>query len=115
MSEYVILWTSHRKKKYGIALANAFGGIAQLLFLIVPFTLLTIAYYQAFVSPDHRDLPITFSVPNILLLVFLFPTLHTLATLLQKDHTLDILDTVVMIAIVGLLILLLVTYGAGSH
>jgi len=32
MSEYVILWTSHRKKKYGIALANAFGGITQLLF-----------------------------------------------------------------------------------
>lgn len=38
MSEYVILWTSHRKGEYGIALANAFGGIAQLLFLIVPCT-----------------------------------------------------------------------------
>jgi Ca2+/Na+ antiporter len=38
MSEYVILWASHRKKEYGIALANAFGGIAQVLFLIVPFS-----------------------------------------------------------------------------
>jgi len=115
MSEYVILWTAHRKQEYGIALANAFGGIAQLLFLIVPFTFLAIAYYQAFVNPGHPDLPIMFSVPNILLLIFLFPTLHTLAALLQNDHTMDILDTAIMFAIVGLLLLLLVTYGvAGS-
>ena len=111
MSEYVILWTSHRKKEYGIALANAFGGIAQVLFLIVPFTLIAIAYYQAYVNPNHPDLPITFSVPNILLLIFLFPTLHTLASLLQNDHTMDILDTVIMFSIVGLLLMLLVTYG----
>ena len=111
MSEYVILWTSHRKQEYGIALANAFGGIAQVLFLIVPFTFIVIAYYQAFVNPGHADLPLEFSVPNILLLIFLFPTLHTLAVLLQNDHTMDILDTVIMFAIVGLLILLLVTYG----
>jgi hypothetical protein len=111
MSEYVILWTSHRKKEYGIALANAFGGIAQVLFLIVPFTLIAIAYYQAYVNPNHPDLPITFSVPNILLLIFLFPTLHTLASLLQNDHTMDILDTVIMFTIVGFLLLLLVVYG----
>ena len=114
MSEYVILWTSHRKKEYGIALANAFGGIAQLLFLIVPFTLLAIAYYQAFVNPGHPDLPIMFSVPNILLFIFLFPTLHTLAALLQNDHTMDILDTMIMFTIVGLLLLLLVTYGVAG-
>ena len=112
MSEYVILWTSHRKKEYGIALANAFGGIAQVLFLIVPFTFLAIAYYQVFVNTGHPDLPIGFSVTHILMLVFLFPTLHTLASLLQNDHTMDILDTVIMFSIVGLLLLLLVTYGA---
>jgi Ca2+/Na+ antiporter len=111
MSEYVILWTSHRKKEYGIALANAFGGIAQLMFLIVPFTFLAIAYYQAFVNPNHPDLPILFSVPNILLLIFLFPTLHTLASLLENDHTMDILDTTIMVALVVLLLLLLVAYG----
>ncbi len=111
MSEYVILWTSHRKKEYGIALANAFGGIAQVLFLIVPFTLIAIAYYQGFVNPNHADLPLLFSVPNILLLVFLFPTLHTLAALLNNDHTMDILDTVIMFSIVGLLLMLLVSYG----
>ncbi len=111
MSEYVILWTSHRKKEYGIALANAFGGIAQLMFLIVPFTFLAIAFYQAFINPDHPELPILFSVPNILLLIFIFPTFHTLATLLENDHTMDILDTTIMVVIVGLLLLLLVSYG----
>lgn len=112
MSEYVILWTSHRKKEYGIALANAFGGIAQLMFLIVPFTFIAIAFYQAFINPNHPDLPILFSVPNILLLIFIFPTFHTLASLLVNDHTMDILDTIIMVVIVGLLLLLLVAYGA---
>lgn len=111
MSEYVILWTSHRKKEYGIALANAFGGIAQVLFLIVPFTFCAIAFYQAFINPGHLDLPILFTVPNILLLIFLFPTLHTLAALLENDHTMDILDTVIMFSIVGLLLLLITTYS----
>jgi hypothetical protein len=114
MSEYVILWTSHRKKEYGIALANAFGGIAQLMFLIVPFTFIAIAIYQGFINPNHPDFPILFSVPNILLLIFIFPTFHTLATLLENDHTMDVLDTTIMVAIVGLLLLLLTTYGTVS-
>ncbi|MGB5425707.1 MAG: hypothetical protein WBN95_02870 [Gammaproteobacteria bacterium] len=46
MSEYVILWKSHRKKEYGIALATAFGGITQVMFLVLPFTLLSTAIYQ---------------------------------------------------------------------
>ena len=112
MSEYVILWTSHRKKEYGIALANAFGGIAQLLFLIVPFTFFAISFYQAFINPNHPDFPILFSVSNILLVIFLFPTFYTLANLLENDHTMDILDTTIMVSIVGLLLLLLITYGA---
>jgi Ca2+/Na+ antiporter len=114
MSEYVILWTSHRKREYGIALANAFGGITQLLFLIVPFTLGAIAFYQTFVNPDHPDFPIPFSVPNILLVIFLFPTFHTLAALLENDHTMGVLDTVIMVSIVALLILLLVAYGGAN-
>lgn len=111
MSEYVILWTSHRKQEYGIALANAFGGITQLLFLIVPFTLGSIAIYQGFINPTHADFPISFTVSNILLFIFLFPTFHTLAALLENDHTMGILDTVIMVCIVVLLLLLLIFYG----
>ena len=112
MSEYVILWKSHRKKEYGIALANAFGGITQVMFLVLPFTLLSIAIYQGLVMPDHHGLPIHFTLSNIFLLIFLFPTFFVLVELLKESHTLGILDTTIMTAIILLLIMLLVTYGA---
>jgi hypothetical protein len=79
---------------------------APFLFLIVPFTLVAIALYQAFVNPGYSDLPILFSVPNILPFVFLFPIFHTLALMLENDHTMCIHDTVIMVSIVGLLLLL---------
>jgi len=112
MSEYVILWKSHRKKEYGIALANAFGGITQVMFLVLPFTLISIAIYQGFVMPDHPGLPIHFTLSNIFLLIFLFPTFFVLVELIQEDHTLGILDATIMTAIILMLIMLLVTYGA---
>ena len=77
-------------------------------------TLGAIAFYQTFINPAHPDFPISFSVPNILLVIFLFPTFHTLAALLENDHTMDILDTVIMVSIVALLILLLVAYGGAN-
>ena len=35
MSEYVILYRAHRNRQYRIALANAFGGITQLMYLLL--------------------------------------------------------------------------------
>ena len=114
MSEYVIVWKSHQKKEYGIALANAFGGITQVMFLVFPFTLLCIAVYQTFINPGHVELPISFSLSNIFLLLFLFPTFSILTSLLEKDHTLGILDTVIMSGVFLFLIVLLVSYGASA-
>lgn len=113
MSEYVILWQAHRRHEYGIALANAFGGITQVMFLVLPWTLLSIAGYQVFINPDHPELPLEFSLSAIFLLVFLFPTFYTLTSLLEEDHTLGILDTTIMTGIFLFLIVLLVTHGAG--
>jgi len=112
MSEYVILWQSHRRGEYGIALANSFGGITQVIFLLLPFTLIFIGSYQAWINPTHPDLPLAFSLPHMLLLLFLFPMLFVLVELLEEDHTLGILDTTIMAAIFVLLIALLLTYGA---
>jgi len=114
MSEYVILWQSHRKQEYGIALANAFGGITQVMFLVLPCTLLGIAVYQSFINPAHSELPLEFSLSNILLLLFLFPTFYTLSSLLEEDHTLGDLDTIIMTGIFLFLIVLLVTYGGNA-
>lgn len=112
MSEYVILWQSHRKQEYGIALANAFGGITQVMFLVLPCTLLGIAFYQIQVDGSHPDLPLGFSRSTIFLLIFLFPTFYTLSSLLEEDHTLGLLDTTIMTSIILFLIILLVTYGS---
>ena len=114
LSEYVILWQSHRKQEYGIALANAFGGITQVMFLVFPYTLLCIAIYQSFLDPGHPDLPLDFSVPHVLLLLFLFPTFYTLSALIEEDHTLGILDTVIMSGIFLFLIVLLATHGGSA-
>jgi hypothetical protein len=111
ISEYVILWQSHRKGEYGIALANAFGGITQVMFLVFPMTLLAIAVYQGWLAPQHAELPLQFSQANILLLIFLFPTFYMLNALIAEDHTLGILDTTIMSGIVLLLLVLLAVYG----
>lgn len=114
MSEYVILWRSHRKGEYGIALANSFGGITQVMFMVLPFTLVTIGCYQIWINPTHPELPLLFSFTSMLLLLFLFPMMYVLVELLKEDHTLGILDTTVMVAIFLLLITLLLSYGAHS-
>jgi len=114
MSEYVILWQSHRKGEYGIALANAFGGITQVMFLVFPYTLLCIAIYQSFLGVGNSDLPLEFSVSHVLLLLYLFPTFYTLSSLLEEDHTLSILDTVIMSGIFLFLIVLLATHGGNA-
>jgi hypothetical protein len=114
MSEYVILWQSHRKGEYGIALANSFGGITQVMFMVLPFTLVAIGCYQAWINPNHPELPLLFSFTNMLLLLFLFPMLFVLVELLEEDHTLGLLDATIMVAIFLLLIALLLSYGAGT-
>jgi hypothetical protein len=112
MSEYVILWRAHRKGQYRIALANAFGGITQVMFLVLPYTLLAIAIYQGPLGLVHPELPVTFSVSNILLFVLLFPTFFVLMELIEEDHTLSALDTAIMGAIFLLIILILIAYGS---
>ena len=111
MSEYVILWQSHRRGEVGIALANGFGGITQVMFLVLPFTLIAIACFQRWGNPGHPELPLIFSFSNMLLLLFLFPMLFVLIELLEEDHTLGVLDTTIMVSIFVLLIALLLAYG----
>jgi hypothetical protein len=113
MSEYVILWRAHSKGQYRIALANAFGGITQVMFLVLPFTLLAIAVYQGLLGIVHPELPLTFTLSNVLLFALLFPTFYVLIALIEEDHTLGALDTTIMASIFLLIILILIVYGEG--
>jgi hypothetical protein len=111
MSEYVILWRAHRKGQYRIALANAFGGITQVMFLVLPFTLLAIGLYQGVAGTSHPELPLAFSHSSVLLFLLLFPTFFVLLELIQEDHTLGALDTTIMGAIFILIITILLADG----
>jgi hypothetical protein len=111
MSEYVILWRAHRNGQYQIALANAFGGITQVMFLVLPFTLLAIASFQWIMGTSHPELPLAFTISNVLLFLLLFPTFYVLTALIEEDHTLGALDTTIMATIFILIILILVGYG----
>jgi hypothetical protein len=113
MSEYVILWRAHSKGQYRIALANAFGGITQVMFLVLPFTLLAISIYQGALGIAHPELPLTFTLSNVLLFALLFPTFYVLIALIEEDHTLGALDTTIMASIFLLIILILISYGGG--
>jgi hypothetical protein len=111
MSEYVILWRAHRKGQYRIALANAFGGITQVMFLVLPFTLLAIGIYQGVAGTGHIDLPLAFDLSTLMLFLLLFPTFFVLLELIQEDHTLGALDTTIMGAIFFLILAILLVYG----
>jgi hypothetical protein len=88
--------------------------MTQVLFLILPFTLIfgVLASYGA----GNGELSwLSFNTTSILLFSFLFPTFYTLTALLEEDHTFDILDTAVLVAIVITLIYLLISYGSGDQ
>ena len=72
----------------------------------------TSQFIGLFINPNHSKLPLVFSFTNMLLLLFLFPMLFVLVELLEADHTMDLLDTTIMIVIFLLLIVLLLDYGS---
>jgi hypothetical protein len=111
MSEYVILWRAHRKGQQRVALANAFGGITQVMFLVVPFTLLCVGVFQT-LGDGHADLPLRFTGSLAFLAGLLFPMSFTLIALLEEDHTFGVLDTTIMTAICLLVLLVLLAYGS---
>ncbi|MGW8370227.1 MAG: hypothetical protein ACWGPN_16305, partial [Gammaproteobacteria bacterium] len=90
---------------------NAFGGITQVMFLVLPFTMLAIGAYQGVFGFEHPELPLAFSHSAVLLFLLLFPTFFVLLELIQEDHTLGTLDTAIMAAIFILIISILVAYG----
>jgi hypothetical protein len=112
MSEYVILWRAHRKGQYRIALANAFGGITQVMFLVLPFTMVAIGLFQMTIGRTHPELPLEFSHSSVFLFLLLFPTFFVLLELIQEDHTLGALDTTIMAAIFILIITILLAYAS---
>lgn len=102
ISEYVIVYKSHRRGELGIALSNVFGGIAQVMFLLLPFGLIVIGYMG--LTIDSARFAVPANVPTILLLLLLFPLFHVLHQLIANGKSLSNLDAAAMSGIYVLLL-----------
>jgi hypothetical protein len=107
VSEYIIVYKSHRRGELGIALSNAFGGLSQVMFLLLPFGLLVIGI-AGYVTADPK-----FAVPvnavSILLMLLLFPLFYALHQCMAQDKSLSNLDAAAMTGIYLLLLYFLFT------
>ena len=112
ISEYVIVYKAHRRGDLGVALSNVFGGITQVMFLVVPFTLLMIGLFSLLTGDPRYVIPIDFTTTSIV--VLLFPLFFVLLQYIEEDHTLSNLDAASMTGIYLLLIYVLVFTGTGG-
>lgn len=107
ISEYIIVLKAHSRGELGIALSNTFGGITQVMFLLLPFTMIVIALLAFRTGQAIYSIPI--DTNTTLLMLLLFPLFYVLLGYLEKDHTLNNLDAASMTGIYGILLYFLFT------
>jgi Ca2+/Na+ antiporter len=107
VSEYIIVYKSHRRGELGIALSNVFGGMTQVMFLLLPFGLVVIGT-AGYITGDPK-----FVVPvnaiTILLVLLLFPLFYALHQCMSHGKSLSNLDAAAMTGIYLLLLYFLFT------
>lgn len=107
ISEYIIVYKAHRRGELSIALSNVFGGMTQVMFLLLPVSMVVIAVFGLFTGASIYAIPI--NTATTMLMLLLFPLFHVLLQYLQEDHTLSNLDAAAMTGIYGLLLYFLFT------
>lgn len=107
ISEYIIVLKAHRRGQLGIALSNVFGGMTQVMCLLLPFCMIVIAIDGVLTGSGLYAIRIT--TGTTLLMLLLFPLFYVLLQYISQDHTLSNLDAAAMTAIYGLLLYFLFT------
>lgn len=110
VSEYIIVYKSHRRGELGIALSNAFGGLSQVMFLLLPFSLLVIGIAGSMTGDPQYAIPM--NTVSILLMLLLFPLFYALHQCMGQDKSLSNLDAAAMTGIYLLLLYFLFTAPA---
>ncbi len=109
--EYIIVASSHRKNELEVALSNAFGGIVQVFFVIFGFTMI-FSGLIGFLDPLHFGLDLLpIDVYSVVLLLFAFPTMFILRTMITDDSKINALESVAMIAVFVMMLYILLVYG----
>jgi CRP-like cAMP-binding protein/Ca2+/Na+ antiporter len=110
ISEYIIVYKSHRRGELGIALSNVFGGMTQVMFLLLPFGLLMIGALGLVRGDPAYVIPI--NGVTMMLVLLLFPVFHALHQYMTQEKTLSDLDAAAMTGIYLLLLYFLFTLDA---
>lgn len=107
ISEYIIVWKAHRRGELGIALSTVFGGMTQVMFLLLPFAMIVIGVLGLATGNPIYVIPI--NLDTTLLMLLLFPLFYVLLEFIKEDHTLNNLDAAAMTGIYTLLLYFLFT------
>lgn len=107
ISEYIIVYKSHRRGELGIALSNVFGGLTQVMFLLLPFGLVVIGVAGLATGSPIYVVPV--NAVTILLMLLLFPLFYALHQCMGQDKSLSNLDAVALTGIYVLLLYFLFT------
>lgn len=110
ISEYIIVFKSHRRGELGIALSNVFGGLTQVMFLLLPFGMIVIGVLGLAGGGASYVVPI--NVATLLLMLLLFPLFYALHQYVEQDKALTNLDAAGMTGIYLLLLYFLFTSPA---
>jgi Ca2+/Na+ antiporter len=110
ISEYIIVFKSHRRGELGIALSNVFGGLTQVMFLLLPFGMIVIGVAGLLGAGSNFVIPI--NVATLLLMLLLFPLFYTLHQYVEQEKALTNLDAAGMTGIYLLLLYFLFTSPA---
>lgn len=108
LSELIMIYKAHSQKKNAIALSSAFGGVTGVMFLVVPFTLATIAAFGAVTGNSFYRVPVNFHTTTLVILVF--PVFFILIQYLREKHTFSILQVGSMVGIYSLLFYILIAW-----
>jgi Ca2+/Na+ antiporter len=107
VSEYIIVYKSHRRGELGIALSNVFGGLTQVMFLLLPFGLVVIGM-AGYITGDPKFV-VPVNAVTILLVLLLFPLFYALHQCMEQGKSLSNLDAAAMTGIYLLLLYFLFT------
>jgi Ca2+/Na+ antiporter len=110
VSEYVIVYKSHRRGELGIALSNVFGGLTQVLFLLLPFALIATGVAGVWSGNTLYAVPVN-SV-TVLLVLLLFPLFYALHQFIEQEKSLSNLDAAGMTGVYLLVLYFLLTAPA---
>jgi len=107
ISEYIIVYKSHQRGELGIALSNVFGGLTQVMFLLLPFGLIVIGLLGMSTGEARFVVPI--NAATMMLMLLLFPLFYALHQYIEQSKTLSNLDAAGMTGIYMLLLYFLFT------